>query len=88
MKTKTREELFAECVNKAMRHVEDKYDCIPEMRKWLTATAYPYDVADYRVEAHVLEGSPHKGCVFADRDTGFVWAFGPGMRDMRRFRAY
>jgi hypothetical protein len=84
----TRETLFVECVNKAKQYAEDRYGCGSCPREWLSSELMSYDDSKYRVETHVLEGSPPKGCVVADRTTGMVRVFGVRMRIIKTFKAF
>ncbi len=84
----TREMQFAECVNKAKQYAEDRYGCGSGSREWLSSELMSYDNSKYRVETHVLEGSPPKGCVVADRTTGIVRVFGVRMHITKTFKAF
>ena len=85
---KTEETKFVECVNKAKQYAEVSCHCEPGFRDWLSSELVPYENSGYRVETHVLEGSPQKGCIVADRATGIVRVFGIRMRIMRTFKAF
>lgn len=59
------------------------------VRNWLEATPdNSYDDPEYQVTLFVLSGSPPKGYVLADYNSGIVKAFGLRMKPLYTYHAY
>jgi hypothetical protein len=79
-----KERLLKEAVEKAKARVIEAYEhCDHTERQWLHTFLDSYQTSDYRVELHVLEGSPCKGFVVVNRGRGEVIAF--DCRDKRLY---
>ena len=78
-------------IKKAKDHVLRAYgeNAKTTVREWLECSPAPsYNNPEYKVSLFVLSGSPPKGYVIADYQSGLVKAFGVRLKPLYTYKAY